>query len=252
MSATSRSRFAAAVRERPVDTTLACLLIGCEVEPELSLEAAYATLDRLAAGVRLASHEPADVARGLQRALGQEAGFGGREGDYDDLRSSLLHEVLRRGRGLPITLSVVWRDVALRLGVPAVCLGLPGHVMVCLGDPEGEHVVVDPFHGGVARQVEPLPLLEGNDLLLRVLTNIRALTARSFESARTRLWATELSLLLPRHPLELRRERGELLVRLGAYEAGAAELDAYAEVVPDEPVAEAVRRSARLARARLN
>jgi regulator of sirC expression with transglutaminase-like and TPR domain len=252
VSAASRARFAEVVRAEPVDTALACLLVGCEVEPDLSLEAAYATLDRLADGVRLASHAPEDVARGLQRALGQEAGFGGREGDYDDLRSSLLHEVLRRGRGLPITLSVVWREVAARLGVPAVCLGLPGHVMVCLGDPVGEHVVVDPFHGGVPRQVEPAPLLEGNDLLLRVLTNIRALTARSFESARTRLWATELSLLLPRHPLELRRERGELLVRLGSYEAGAAELEAYAAAVPDDELAEQVRRSARLSRARLN
>jgi regulator of sirC expression with transglutaminase-like and TPR domain len=252
MSAASRERFAAVVREEPVDTALACLLIGCEVEPDLSLDAAYATLDRLAAGVRLASPAPADAARGLQRALGQEAGFEGREADYDDLRSSLLHEVLRRGRGLPITLSVVWREVAARVGVPAVCLALPGHVMVCLGDPTGEHVVVDPFHGGVPRQVEPAPLLEGDELLLRVLTNVRALAARSFESARTRLWATELSLLLPRHPLELRRERGELLVRLGSYEAGAAELEAYAAVVPDEAAAEQVLRTARLARARLN
>lgn len=252
MSAASRARFAQVVRQEPVDTTLACLLIGCEVEPDLSLDASYATLDRLAAGVRLASRAPADAARGLQRALGQEAGFGGREGDYDDLRSSLLHEVLRRGRGLPITLSVVWQEVATRVGVPAVCLGLPGHVMVCLGAPDGEHVVVDPFHGGVPRQVEPAPPLEGTDLVLRVLNNIRALSARSFESARTRLWATELSLLLPRHPLELRRERGELLVRLGAYESGAKELEAYAAVVPDEAVAEQVRRSARLARARLN
>ena len=55
MSAESRARFAAVVREKPVDTTLACLLIGCEVEPDLSLDAAYAALDRLAGGVRLAS-----------------------------------------------------------------------------------------------------------------------------------------------------------------------------------------------------
>ncbi|HUR14302.1 MAG TPA: transglutaminase-like domain-containing protein [Mycobacteriales bacterium] len=252
MTASSRAQFAAVVREEPVDTALACLLVGCEVEPDLSLDASYAALDRLAGGVRLASRSPVDVARALQRALGQEAGFGGREGDYDDLRSSLLHEVLRRGRGLPITLSVVWREVATRLGVPAVCLGLPGHVMVRLGAADGDHVVVDPFHGGVERSVDPDPVLEGADLVLRVLTNVRALSARSFESARTRLWATELSLLLPRHPLELRRERGELLVRLGAYEAGAEELEAYAAVVPDEAVAEQVRRSARLSRARLN
>jgi regulator of sirC expression with transglutaminase-like and TPR domain len=127
--------------------------------------------------------------------------------------------------------------------------------MVCVGDPAGDHVVVDPFNGGVRREVEADPVLAGDALLLRVLTNVRALTARrerSLETVRTRLWATELSLLLPRHPLELRRERGELLVRLGSYDAGAAELEAYAAVVPDEELAEQVRRSARLARARLN
>jgi hypothetical protein len=98
-------------------------------------------------------------------------------------------------------------------------------------------------------------VLAGDALLLRVLTNIRALTARrerSLETVRTRLWATELSLLLPRHPLDLRRERGELLVRLGALVEGAVELEEFAAVVPDEAAAEQARRTARLARARLN
>lgn len=252
MTTDSRARFASAVHAEPVDTVLACLLIGCEVEPDLQLEPSYQALDRLAASVRLGSRAPADAAHALRRALVHEAGFGGRDADYEDLRSSLLHEVLRRGRGLPIMLSLVWAEVAARVGLRASCLGLPGHVMVCLGDPDGDHVVVDPFHGGVVREVAPHPVLEGNDLVLRVLTNIRALTAQSFESARSRLWATELSLLLPRHPLDLRRERGELLVRLGSYAAGAAELEAYGSAVPDEALAEQARRSARLARARMN
>jgi hypothetical protein len=127
--------------------------------------------------------------------------------------------------------------------------------MLCLGDPDAEHVVVDPFRGGTTQRVPAVPVLDGADLVLRVLTNIRALTerqGRSLETARTRLWATELALLLPRHPLDLRRERGELLVRLGDHVAGAEELEAYAEVVPDDDVAEQSRRAARLARSRLN
>ena len=254
MSAVSRDRFAEIMRTEPVDTTLACLLMGSEVE-DLIVAESYEVLDELARSVRLASPSPAAAAAALQRALGEEAGFGGSEADYDDVRSSLLHEVLRRRRGLPILLSVVWCEVAQRVGVPAVCLGLPGHVMVGLGTPDGDHVVVDPFNGGVARTVAPEPVLVGGDLLLRVLTNIRVLTSRrerSLEMVRTRLWATELSLLLPSHPLELRRERGELLVRLGEHLAGAAELEAYAAVVPDEAVAEESRRTARLARSRLN
>ena len=99
--------------------------------------------------------------------------------------------------------------------------------------------------------------MSAEELLLRLLTNIRALTGRqgsTLDAARTRLWAVELSLLLPRHPLELRRERGEVLVRLGRHLAGAEELEGYADALDDvDPaVAAACRWEARAARSQLN
>jgi regulator of sirC expression with transglutaminase-like and TPR domain len=243
MSSASRERFAELVRSPDCDVAEACLLIGCEVEPDLSVTDCLVELDVLAATVT-----SKDVG-GLQRALGS---FGGTPADYEDLRSSLLHQVLRRRRGLPILLSVVWTEVAARAGLEAASLGLPGHVLTLVGE-----TVVDPFGGGTVVQAPHEPVLDPASLLLRVLTNIRALTerqGRSLETARTRLWATELSLLLPRHPVALRREQGELLLRLGSFTAGATALEDYAEVVedaaPDE--AEAARRQARLGRARLN
>ena len=253
----NRDRFAEVVREEPVDVAVACLLMGGEVQPDLDVDEGLEALDRLAASVRLTDRSPYAVAAALEEALGRQAGFAGSAEDYGDVRSSLLHEVLRRGRGLPILLSVVWCEVAARLGVPAVPLGLPGHVLVCLGDPEDVHVVVDPFAGGRRVESPADPVLAPVDLLLRVLTNIRALTerqARSLETARTRLWATELSLLLPHHPLALRRERGELYVRLGDFEGGARELERYADLIADvdEVQAEASRRRARQSRARLS
>jgi hypothetical protein len=239
----SRDRFADLVRMPDCDVAEACLLIGCEVEPDLSVTDWLVELDVLAATVT-----SKDLG-GLQRALG---GFSGSAEDYEDLRSSLLHQVLRRRRGLPIMLSVVWCEVARRVGLPAVSLGLPGHVLTLVGD-----TVVDPFGGGTVVHAPHEPVLDPVSLLLRVLTNIRALSerqGRSLETARTRLWATELSLLLPRHPVELRREQGELLLRLGAFVAGAAALEDYAEIVEDAAPeeADAARRQARLGRARLN
>ena len=251
MTAASRARFAELVRSPSFDLAEACLLVGCESEPDLDLGASVAVLDALAA-TALPLVRTWGPAEGLRRALGEQAGFGGTAADYDDVRSSLLHEVLRRGRGLPILLSVVWCEVARRLDVDAVPLGLPGHVMVLVQDQ-----VVDPFNGGVVVDAPREPRLEGADLLLRLLNNIRALTAkqpRSLETARTRLWATELSLLLPRHPLSLRRERGELMVRLGDHLGGAVVLEEYAQLVDDVDAEEAVkaRQHARQARARLN
>lgn len=247
MTAESRARFAEVVRAEPVDVGLACLLVGAEVEPDLDIDASLAALDALAAAV------PTPTVDGLRQALG---GFGGSAPDYEDVRSSLLPAVLRRRRGLPLLLSVVWVEVAARRGIPAYYCTLPGHVVVGIGDPADTHVVVDPFAGGRVVDGAAAPLGE-LDLLLRLLSNVRALTARqprSLDAARTRLWAVELSLLLPRHPLALRRERGELLVRLGSHTAGAAELEGYAALVEDadEQAALDCRREARQARARLN
>jgi len=268
----SRARFAEVVRAEPVDLATACLLLGAEVRQDLELGPYLAELDALAGRARLllaGAGSPLQAAEVLRVALGEQAGFGGRPADYLDLRSSLLHEVLDRRRGLPILLSVVWLEVAGRLGVPAYGVGLPGHFVVGIGTPAGESVLADPFAGGrllppagvaeLARSagVEPEPThlapWPPTEILLRMLNNIRQLAA-AVEHARTRLWAVELALLLPRHPLALRREHGELLAGLGDLLGGAAELTAYAEAVaPVDPnAAEVALHEARLARARLN
>lgn len=260
MTAAHRRRFAEVVRADRVDLGLACLLVAAEADADLDVDEHLATLDELAAHCRQAVPPlapPAVAARGLSAVLGERLGFGGSQEDYADLRSSLLPEVLRRRRGLPLLLSVVWVEVCLRLDVPAWCTALPGHVVVGIGDPDDSHVVVDPFSGGGTVKAPGLRPWDPLDLVTRVLTNVRALAERqgpSLEAARTRLWAVELSLLVPRHDADLRRERGELLVRLGDHLAGAAALEEHAELVEavDVEAAERCRRSARQARARLN
>jgi regulator of sirC expression with transglutaminase-like and TPR domain len=264
----SRARFAEVVRSEPVDVGLACLLVGAEVSPDLEIDESLEQLDVMAsqARYRMSSRRPDDAAEAIRRVLHMGYRLRGTDADFDDVRSSLLHEVLVRRRALPILMAVVWTEVAARLGVQAYALGFPGRVHVLVGEPEDAHVVVDPWEDGrvlapeevVARaQGNPLVPLPANDLLLRLLTNVRVLAARrppGLEAAAMRLWAVELSLLLPRHPVALRRERGELLVRLGNHLGGAEELETYALVVDgtDEQAAQAARREARLARAQLN
>ncbi|OHV37876.1 MULTISPECIES: transglutaminase-like domain-containing protein [Pseudofrankia] len=292
MSARSRARFADVVRRTPIDLALACQLIAAEAEPDAEAADLLGALDRLAdearpvlaakttratasgatpggsAGELGGGPDPMDVAEALHEALGQRAGFAGLSSDYDDLRASLLPSVLRRRHGLPIVLSVIWLDVASRLGVPAYPVGLPGHVVVALGTPR-ENVLVDPFAGGrritvhdAAARVRAagvpfsraqLAPMSFEDLLARVLGNIRVLAARTDATA-TRLWAVELSLLLPHHPASLRRERGELLIRRGEFLSGAHDLVTFADAVEvAEPTAAAAARSAAIsARARLN
>ncbi len=276
-----RERFAAILRSPEAPLDLACLLIGREIDPELDVEASLRALDSLAevVGAGLPGDAgPAQIGRHLRATLGGDVGFGGTPADYDDLRSSLLHEVLRRRRGLPILLSVVWLEVARRLDVPAAAIGLPGHFVVGIGDPESAggdpalagspsaFALVDPFLGGI-----PLPTGEAYRLLghhptardlrpwdtsrtvLRILSNIRNWASRA-DRVRTRLWAIELTMLVPGCPDGIRREHGETLARTGDFAAAATELEAYADRVEEGSplLARSARADARMARARLN
>ena len=273
----SLERFAQVVRGEPVDLATACLLVGTTTEPDLALADHLAVLDALASSARAdvpVGASPAQAAEGLRRALGERAGFAGRTGDYLDPRSSMLHQVLRRRHGLPILLSVVWVEVAARLGVAAVGVGLPGHFVVCIGDPEGEHQLVDPFTGGrlVSRAEVSVRVLGATgaplepadfrgwaprEVLLRVLLNLLNLAERPDPSLRTAacaLGAAELALLLPEHPAWLRAARGRLRVRLGDFPGAASDLLSYAEVVGvlDEAAARSARGEARSVLARLS
>ncbi|WP_405795052.1 tetratricopeptide repeat protein [Streptomyces sp. NBC_01506] len=271
-----RSLFAAEARAERPDVALLCLLIGTEADSALDdagLDAAQIELDRLAGMLPFGLTGPRAWATALADLLGTRLGFRGSPGEYQRLEASLLHEVLRRRRGLPILLSVLWTEVARRAGAPVYGVALPGHFVVGLGVPgePDQQVLVDPYAGGriLTRQdtetlvtgatgapLEPSMLTAAEPLhvVVRVLNNIRAWASTRPERGDVALWAVELSLLLPSHPARLRYERAQLLVRRGDFLAGAAEMEEYAEVVAavEPSTADMIRHKARAARAMLN
>ncbi|GAA3492304.1 MULTISPECIES: transglutaminase-like domain-containing protein [Streptomyces] len=268
-----RARFAEEARAERPDLATLCLLIGAVADPGLGqagIDEAQIELDRLAGLLPFRPAGPRSWAAALGELLGARCGFEGTPGDYQRLDSSLLPAVLKRRRGLPILLSVVWLEVARRAGAPVYGVALPGHFVVAFGEPGGQ-VLADPFNGGrlltgtdaellvagatgegldasMLRAADPL------DIVLRVLNNIRAWAAARPERSDVQLWAVELALLLPAHPARLRYERARLLVERGDFLGGARELEAYADVVQavEPSSAEAIRGRARAARARLN
>ncbi|MEU6388736.1 transglutaminase-like domain-containing protein [Streptomyces sp. NPDC046939] len=272
-SAELRRRFAEEARAERPDLAHLCLLLAAEGDgalDEAGMDAVQVELDALAGQLPFRPGGPRSWATALADLLGERLGFHGSAADYQRLESSLLHEVVRRRRGLPILLSVVWMEVARRAGAPVYGVALPGHFVVGFGDPE-EQILADPFGAGrvltgsdaellvagatgapldpsMLRPVAPL------EVVLRILNNIRAWAATRPERSEVALWALELSLLLPSHPARLRYERAQLLVQRGEFVAGAVELEAYAEVVEavDAGAAERVRGQARAARAMLN
>jgi regulator of sirC expression with transglutaminase-like and TPR domain len=268
-----RRRFAEEARSERPDLSALCLLVGAAADgglDETGLDAAQMELDRLAGQLPFRPGGPMAWATALHHLLGVRCEFHGTPADYQRLESSLLHEVLRRRRGLPILLSVVWMEVARRAGAHVYGVALPGHFVVGFG-PEEQQVLADPFDGGrvmsgsdaellvagaTGAPLQPSMLTPADPLevVVRILNNIRAWAAARPERSDVSLWAVELSLSLPSHPARLRYERAQLLVQRGDFVTGARELEAYAEVVAavDEPAADRMRRQAHAARAMLN
>ncbi|GAA4675119.1 transglutaminase-like domain-containing protein [Streptomyces chumphonensis] len=298
MDPTVRERFSEAVRAERPDLAVLCLLICAAADPEAGevsphaggtplvvspesrvdaiVDAGQIELDRLTGLLPYATgRTPEEWAGALAGLLGGREGFHGTEADYQRLDSSLLGAVLRRRRGLPILLSVVWLEVARRAGAPVHGVGLPGHFVVGFGDPQGpDHVLADPFAGGrplspedagalvagagfgTGGRLSPSLLVpaEPLDIVRRILGNIRVWAAARPERVDVRLWAVELSLLLPHHPVRLRHERARLLVERGDFLGGARALEEYADLVAaaDPDAARSARGEAHAARARLN
>ncbi|WP_338700173.1 transglutaminase-like domain-containing protein [Streptomyces sp. Q6] len=268
-----RRRFAEEARAERPDLAQLCLLLAAQADgglDEAGMDAVEIELDELAGQLPFRPGGPRSWATALGELLGARLGFHGTPGDYQRLESSLLHEVVRRRRGLPILLSVVWMEVARRAGAPVYGVALPGHFVVGFGPPQ-DQVLADPFAGGrvlsgpdtellvagaTGAPLDPSMLTPADPLevVLRILNNVRAWAATRPERSDVSLWAVELSLLLPSHPARLRYERAQLLVQRGDFVTGAVELEAYAEVVAtvDAAAAEQVLGQARAARAMLN
>lgn len=138
----ARKRFAAEVAapDELVRLDLAALCIAAHAHPGLDVDAWCRRVDDLAAGCREATFD------GVREHLFGRLRFGGDRETYDDPENSFLDSVLERRKGIPITLSILVIEVARRLGVTVLPVGMPGHFLV---QPAGGRAVwCDPFHGG--------------------------------------------------------------------------------------------------------
>jgi regulator of sirC expression with transglutaminase-like and TPR domain len=263
-----RDDFAALVAAgEGTDLGRAALAIARIAHPGLDPAPSLAALDALASGARghLGGHPAAaDVAAYLFR----ECGFRGNQADYYDPRNSCLNDVLDRRAGIPITLSVVFMEVASRLGLAVEGVGFPGHFLVRVAGGE-EPLLLDPFFGGRAIGREELlvryralggvdvPALPADALattgtigiLTRMLRNLLRIYLKRAEHARA-LEATDLLLVAVPDSADELRIRGLLYEQLECFGAALDDFRRYLVVAPAAQDAEQIRdRVARLARA---
>ena len=143
-----------------IDLLEGALLIAAALGSAVNFEECHARLDRLATRVNavlsdvggtLTTSNPANMIAALNRVLFVESGFRGNEENYYDPENSFINLVLERRMGLPITLSLVYIEVARRAGLELHGIGLPGHFVVGYFERMTEDIpalVVDPFNGG--------------------------------------------------------------------------------------------------------
>jgi len=250
--------FAALVDdEHSLQLLEAAIAIGMDEVPKLDVQGVLSEIDELA--LRLKRRLPADAGPSqrlqlLTHYFHHELGFAGNVNNYYERGNSYVHQVLSSRRGIPITLALIFMELATQLGLHARGVSFPGHFLVKLRLPHGE-LLLDPFSGqsvsreALAEQLAPLrqesslpsgvelPLevflqsATPREILARMLRNLKAIHLHAQDWPRLLAVQHRLVLLLPGEPVEW-RDRGLTLETLGQWQSAAEDLAHYLEQCP--------------------
>jgi len=257
----ARARFAALLERDPVPLDEAALAIAEEEYPRMDREEYLVRLDALAERVRAQAPpgRAATLLHAVRKVLFEEEGYRGNEADYGDPRNSFLNEVLDRRLGLPITLCVLYMEVARRAGLELHGVGFPGHFLAKYVSSGGAEVFVDAYHGGEMLSAEEcvaryrartggrdldrryLAAVAPRQILARMLHNLKRTYLERKDDVRA-WWVLDRILLLTPGQLEAMRDRGLVSARLGVASAAERDLETYLAGSGDAADAAEVRR----------
>jgi regulator of sirC expression with transglutaminase-like and TPR domain len=251
MTTSLPTELQAVLAKEPIDLARAALVIAKLEYPELNPEPSLEQLDRLGTVARdrvERGHCRSARARigVVNQLLFQDEGFAGNRAHYDDFRNSLLNVVLERRLGIPITLGLVYMDVARRAGLEVAGVAFPGHFLVrAQAAGTADTLILDPFGGGAelddqacrallaSRMGDDAPydasLLRActpRQFVARMLNNLKRtyVELRSFPQARR---VTDLLLSADPTLLPELRDRGLLAYHLDDYPAALRDLEDY-------------------------
>ena len=240
----------------PLLEAAACL--AQDEYPELDVQRVLGDVDQLLA--RLKRRLPADASalqrlRLLNQFFFRELSFGGTLNDYYDPDNSYLNAVLRTRRGIPITLAVIWLELAQGLGLHARGVAFPGHFMVKVTLPKGQ-VIIDPFTGQslsreeLSERLEPYRQRSGlvddfevpmglylqsatpREIIARMLRNLKEIYKGQSDAARLIAVLDRLLVLQPQAWSEY-RDRGLAWAEQGEAARALGDLQVYLEHAED-------------------
>ena len=226
--------------------------------PELDVQQVLGDVDQLLA--RLKRRLPGDAAplqrlRLLNQFFFHDLNFGGNVNDYYDPDNSYLNAVLRTRRGIPISLAVLWMELAQGLDLQARGVGFPGHFMLKVTLPKGQ-VVIDPFTGrsltreDLSERIEPYKRSNGligdydvplglylqpatpRDIISRMLHNLKEVHQAQEDWQRLIAVQSRLIALLPEAWGE-HRDRGLAHAEQGHAALAVGDLETYLAHVED-------------------
>jgi len=237
--------------DEQIDLAKAALYIAQEEYPDLDIDEYLNALDTMADELqeRLSAQQyPLRIVQSINQYLYDDLGFTGNTTDYNNPRNSFLNDVLDRRTGIPITLSLVYLEVARRIDFPMVGVGMPGHFLIRPDIAEME-IFVDAFNCGeilfaedcqkLLTQIygEPIELksdsypVNHRQFLARMLTNLKMIYLEQQEWEKAIAAVERILLLFPDLPVEL-RDRGLLYYQTGDWTAASTHLETYLAKVP--------------------
>ena len=247
----------------PLLEAAACL--AQDEYPDLDVQQVLGDVDQLQA--RLARRVTADASpiqrlRVLSQFFYRDLGFGGNVNNYYDADNSYLNAVLLTRKGIPISLAVLWLELAQGLKLEAYGVGFPGHFLVKVTLPQGQ-VVVDPFTGQsfsreeLIERLEPYQRAHGlvddfevplglflqpcppRDILARMLRNLKEIHRTAEDWPRLLAVSERLVRLLPLAWDEL-RDRGLVHAELAHHQHAERDLAGYLAQADDAPDRDAI------------
>lgn len=245
-----------------IDLAKAALYIAQEEYPDLDTAAYLNALDVMATEVeeRLpVERYPLRVIQSLNQYLYDDLGYTGNTSDYYDPRNSFLNEVIDRRTGIPITISLIYLEIARRIDFPMVGINMPGHFLI---RPEFEEtgIFVDAFNRGeilfeqdceerltqiYGRPVQLQPdftePVSHRQLLTRMLTNLKFIYLNRKDLPKALAVVERILLLFPDAPMEL-RDRGLLHYQMGYKSKASQDLEIYLAMLPNAEDASVIRR----------
>lgn len=255
-------QYFATLVERDADFPLfeAAVCLGQDEYPELDYQTVMTEVDRLCVRVRRRIPEDAGSLQRLQilnQYFFRELGFGVNVNDYYDPDNSYIHKLLETRRGIPVSLGVLWLEIAANLGLSVRGVGFPGHFLVRVNLPIGQ-AVIDPATGKslsaeqlseMLSQVQPdhaplsawevagSPVLRSaqpREIVARMLRNLKGIFEAHGDWERLLAVQERLVVLLPGDWTEY-RDRGLAHAALGHSAQAVADLELYLVHTEDVP-----------------